>query len=94
MDLEIIKEILADRENLLNVEVVKETVFQDNQYLFLINCDLAISQITIPIVIAIPNNWGRNLIDIYIQNSKEFPFIPHVDIKGKICLFEFRRNPN
>lgn len=88
MDLENIKEILVDREDLLNVEVVKETVFQDNQYQFLIICDLVISQITIPIVIAIPNNWGRNLIDIYIQNSKEFPFIPHVDIKGKICLFE------
>lgn len=88
MDLEIINEALEDRGDILNVIVIKKTVFRDNQYQILVECDLIVDELTIPIVIAIPQNWRRVLIDIYIQQNKEFPFIPHVDIKGKICLFE------
>lgn len=88
MDLKIIKEILADREDILNVKIDEATAFRDTQYEFLINCELVIPTFIIPIVIAIPHNWRNSLIDIYVQDNKDFPFIPHIDIKGKICLFE------
>ena len=36
MDLKIIKEILADREDILNVKIDEATAFRDTQYEFLI----------------------------------------------------------
>ena len=88
MDLESVSEALSDREDVFNIKVVKETVFRDKEYQFLVECDLIITTFKIPIVIAIPQNWTRSLIDIYIKRNTEFPFIPHIDIKGKFCLFE------
>lgn len=88
MDLEIVNEALEDSEDILNVKAVKETVFRDIQYQIIIECDMVVTTLTVPIVIAIPQNWMRSLIDIYIQQNKNFPFIPHIDKKGKICLFE------
>lgn len=88
MDLKIISEALNDRKDISNVKVVKKTIFRDKEYQILVECDMALSTFTIPLVIAIPKNWKRSLIDIYIQRKEEFPFIPHIDIKGKICLFE------
>lgn len=88
MNLEAISEVIKSREDLRDIKVIEETVFQGHQYQTLIECDLLVAAHRIPIVIAIPWNWERVLIDIYIQHNQEFPFIPHIDKKGKICLFE------
>ena len=42
----------------------------------------------VPIVICIPEKWYRDLIDIYVENYNEIDFMPHIDRKGKICLFD------
>lgn len=42
----------------------------------------------VPIVICIPEKWYRDLIDIYVENYNEIDFMPHIDSKGKICLFD------
>ena len=74
MELEIVNEALEDSEDILNVKAVKETVFRDIQYQIIIECDMVVTTLTVPIVIAIPQNWMRSLIDIYIQQNKNFPF--------------------
>ena len=33
-----------------------------------------------------PNDWELNLFDFYLID--ELPFIPHIDKKGKLCLFD------
>lgn len=88
MDLVIINKALADRKDIFNEQILKEKFYQDNKYEILIKCDIVILTFTIPIIIAIPYNWKIYLIDIYVQQNNTFPFIPHVDIKGKVCLFE------
>lgn len=88
MNLEAISEVIKSREDLRNIKIIEETVFQGHQYQILMECDLLVAAHRIPIVIAIPWNWERVLIDIYIQHNQEFPFMPHIDKKGKICLFE------
>lgn len=88
MNLGIINEVLTDREDIWNINVLDTTVFREHHYQSLIECDLEVTEHRIPIVIAIPQNWRRYLIDIYIQRNMDFPFIPHIDVKGKICLFE------
>lgn len=39
-------------------------------------------------VLGIPIDWDRKLIDIYIENYREFKYIPHLECNGKICLFD------
>lgn len=88
MDLEVIEEVLFDYSNVLNVHTVPETSFQGKDYQKIIECDLTIVEELVPIVIAIPQNWSRILVDIYVKQYMDFPFIPHIDVKGKICLFD------
>ncbi len=88
MELEVINKALTDRIDVINVKVIDETVYKEHSYQILIKCDLIVAENAIPIIIAIPQNWKIDLIDIFIQENMDFPFIPHIDVKGKICLFE------
>lgn len=72
----------------LNIILIDNTIFGKHEYQMLIEGDLVAGENMVPIVIAIPQNWQRVLVDIYIKQYMDFPFIPHVDDKGKICLFD------
>ena len=39
-------------------------------------------------VIGIPVDWDRKLIDVYIENYREFKYIPHVGSNGNLCIFD------
>ncbi len=88
MDLNVIEKALYACADLHNVKFVDITMFRDGEYQKIIECDLSVAEQVVPIVIAVPQNWQRTLIDIYISHHLTFPFIPHVDIRGKFCLFE------
>lgn len=88
MNLEAIEKALRNRTDVFNVKIVDETIFRERSYHSLIECDLVVTENIIPIVIAIPQSWRRILVDIYIKKNMDFPFIPHIDVNGKICLFE------
>lgn len=88
MELEIINEALGDRSDVQDIKVIDGTSFGKRDYQILVECNLVVLEQQVPIIIAIPTNWSSSLIDIYIQRNMDFPFIPHVDIKGKICLYE------
>ena len=88
MDLNVIEKVLYACSDVHNVKVVDMTIFREEEYQKIIECDLSVAKQVVPIVVAVPQNWQRTLIDIYIAQHMTFPFIPHVDIKGKFCLFE------
>ena len=88
MELKIINEVLRDRNDVQDIKIIDGASFRDHDYQILTECSLRVMEQQVPIIIAIPVNWRSSLIDIYIKRNMEFPFIPHIDIKGKICLYE------
>ena len=79
--------LLAELAEFYDVSI-PEIIDGEEEYQKIIECELSVAKQVVPIVVAVPKNWQRTLIDIYIAQHMTFPFIPHVDIKGKICLFE------
>lgn len=82
------REVLRDRNDVQDIKIIDGASFRDHDYQILTECSLRVMEQQVPIIIAIPVNWRSSLIDIYIKRNMEFPFIPHIDIKGKICLYE------
>lgn len=84
-----IKSILSDCDILENLSALECKSFKAQNYESLFKARLIINEEKkIPIVICIPEKWYRDLIDIYIENYEEMEFLPHIDNKGKLCLFE------
>ena len=40
------------------------------------------------VYIASSGKWYRDLVDIYVADYNELVYMPHIDNKGKLCLFE------
>lgn len=84
-----IKSILSDCDILEDISALECKSFKAQYYEYLFKARLIINkEKKIPIVICIPEKWYRDLIDIYIENYDELEFLPHIDNKGKLCLFE------
>jgi len=88
MENEVIKQALKNCKDICNINVSQAACFREKECKYMIDCGLIVADEVIPIVIAIPEDWSRILVDIYIEQYLAFPFIPHVDVKGKICLFD------
>ena len=88
MGIDIIKKCLEEYGEICNIHYTQLNFFRDKEYQYVVKCDFRIKGDSIPIVIGIPYNWSRVLIDIYIEQHIDFPFLPHIDKKGKICLYE------
>lgn len=88
MDLDSIQDSLLDNKKVAAVVCREDKIYESKSYMFLIDCEISVLDRWIPIIIGIPSNWGQALVDIYIEDKTNFPFIPHIDIKGKICLFD------
>lgn len=80
---------LMECEILTDVNTSVCNSYNNIYYSKVIDCNMILdSAVVISIAICIPGKWQQELIDIYISNYDEFDFIPHVDSKGKLCLFE------
>lgn len=88
MNIDNIKNLLESNKKILKVSIFQSTSFKNKFYSCVIKCDLKIFKQIVHIVICIPIDWEINLVDIYIDNNEEFAFIPHIDILGKMCLFD------
>ena len=84
-----IKSVLAEYKIVENINVLKENTFRTFTYQLVFKCELNVDKKRrIPIVVCIPQKWKQLLIDIYVENYEDIDFLPHVDNKGKLCLFE------
>lgn len=63
-------------------------VYCNKSYKYIFKCKYSLADMDIPVVIGIPIDWDRKLIDVYIENYKEFKLIPHAGINGDLCLFD------
>ncbi|MBS5865458.1 MAG: ThiF family adenylyltransferase [Coriobacteriaceae bacterium] len=83
------------KEELLNLPVVevldvictKGADYLDTSYIVTIEGFVTACHTSVPVIIGVPEDWRTKLIDVFVKDYGEsFPFIPHVDAKGKICL--------
>jgi len=88
MDINEIYDTLLDNRQVAAVFSLKDNKYMDVVYECIISCELSAKNHIIPVRIGIPEDWEQKLIDIYIEEYSTFPYIPHVDIKGKMCLFD------
>jgi molybdopterin/thiamine biosynthesis adenylyltransferase len=87
MDLNLIKNDLLDKPYLSGIKINNNESYKNQSYDVKIKCELKVGSSWFPIIIGIPNDWGQNLVDIYIALA-EIPYIPHIDNKGKLCLYD------
>ena len=84
-----VKSILEEYKIVENVNVLDDLTFKTFTYQLIFKCELRVDEKRrIPIVVCIPQKWKQLLIDIYVENYEDIEFLPHVDNKGKLCLFE------
>lgn len=81
------EKILKTNQFINVIEVFSNICYKDNEYECVASCELKVDADIVNIMIALPFDWEIKLIDFYITD-RDFPFIPHVDIKGKLCLFD------
>ena len=88
MDLNAVHSTLLDNCKVASIVCHGKNTYMQIAYECFISCEIATAEQMIPIFIGIPEGWEQELIDIYIEDYKNFPFIPHVDTNGKLCLFD------
>lgn len=69
-------------------EFVDFDKYRDKLYEKVIKFRIQIKDQKIGIIMAIPSDWESNLIDIFVEDYINFPFIPHMYKEGQICLFD------
>ncbi|MFZ5969395.1 MAG: ThiF family adenylyltransferase [Bacillota bacterium] len=84
-----ILDILNNHSYISRIQDISYTkVYSDKSYQYIYKFTYRITDIDIPMVMGIPIDWDRKLIDVFIENYREFKYIPHLDSKGSICLFD------
>ena len=83
-----VRNILLDNRNVGSVVCQDNNTYQGKNYKCVVFCDMIVAENRYPIVIGIDDDWERELFDFYVRNPVSFPFIPHIDTSGKICLFD------
>ena len=85
--IEEIRNLLLDQRDIEDINIREHEKYKNKLYEILIYCNLSTDLEWIPIVIGIPLNWKQNLVDVYLD-IEDFPFIPHIDRDGKMCLYD------
>ena len=84
-----LKRILQESDVIKNVSIMKETKLFENVYQTVFQGELIINEReSFVVYIAVPEKWYRDLVDIYVADYNELAYMPHIDNKGKLCLFE------
>ncbi|MBU5304830.1 ThiF family adenylyltransferase [Eubacterium callanderi] len=86
MECSVVRNLLLDNKYISAIEVQQNKTYKNKNYEILVYCQLEIYGKWIPIVIGIPKDWQINLFDIYWESN--FSFIPHLDKRGKFCLYD------
>ena len=92
MDKKIIRNALNECRDIEDVLCFENKEYQGAMYDFLVECCLVAGGECVPIRIGINDNWPIKLFDFYIHyenglTDSRYCFIPHVDKKGKMCLW-------
>lgn len=69
-------------------EIVDLNKWGDNTYEKIIKFKMKVRSEKIGIVMAIPSDWERSLIDLYVEEYLSIDFIPHMYKYGHLCLYD------
>lgn len=69
-------------------EVKENSKFKGKIYKVVIKFTMQIKEESVGIVMGIPTDWERSLVDIFIENYEDFKLIPHMYKEGQMCLFD------
>lgn len=83
-----VKDILLDEDYIDNIVSRNEVQYAGKEYSLVVHCDLILRERNVPVVLCVPYDWEIKLFDFYVRDYKSFPFIPHVENQGKICLYD------
>lgn len=82
-------EILNKISSIISVNKVEEkSKFKDKFYESIIKFTINIKDQEVGIVMAIPADWERRLVYIFVEDYMNFKLIPHMYRDGQICLFD------
>lgn len=84
--------ILKNIEYLSDTSFVDETSYNNETYKLIFNALMKYKGIYFKLKICIPKDWDRKLIDIYVVNFLEIPYIPHIGGKRKTMFIPIRGN--
>lgn len=85
----IIDKGLSVNPAILRSEFIAENQLYDKKYYqYIYRCTVSIYGEEMNILICIPQLWGKDLIDVYVENFVGIQYIPHLEDKGKLCLFD------
>ena len=82
--------LLENIEYLHNISFDNKMLYKDISYNLIFNATRTYKKIEIKLKICIPKDWDRKLIDIYVVNFMEIPYIPHLEYKRKTLFIPIR----
>lgn len=84
-----IYKVLNANEKISDIENISfQEVYSDKSYQYIFRFLLTINTTGTFIIMGVPAEWSRKLIDVYIENYKEYKYIPHMGSEGELCLFD------
>ena len=83
---------LKNIEYLSDISFIDETSYKNEKYKLVFNALMKYKEIHFKLKICIPKDWDRKLIDIYVDNFLEIPYIPHIGDERKTMFISIRRN--
>ncbi|MDG6896621.1 hypothetical protein A6A19_01075 [Actinobacillus delphinicola] len=81
-----IKDILLNNKFISEIKITPKKKIYNKYYEWVVNCKIDILGEWRGIKIGIPREWQIELFDFYLDVYNVF--IPHMDNKGKLCLFD------
>ena len=90
MDVSEVLSALLDNPKISAIEFLNKMIIpaSETTYECVISCELSTTGKLVSVYIGIPKEWELELVAIYVKNYDTFPFIPHVETNGKLCLFD------
>lgn len=86
---QIILDILGENNNITQIQDISfNKVYLGTSYKYIFQFKYTIDDINFNMIIGIPIDWSRKLIDVYVENYREFKLMPHIGKKGELCLFD------
>ena len=83
-----LKSVLLDMRDVESVICRNNEIYFGRHYDCIAFCNLVVQGERVPVVIGVDSDWETDLFDFYIRNYEQFAFIPHVELTGKLCLFD------
>ena len=71
-----------------DINFLNDKQFKKFSYELIVEAKLICNSSKIEIKICIPKMWYERLVDIYIDDYGNLPFMPHISRDGKVCLFD------